>query len=332
MERHGRVQGQRAPILRIVEFPRYMRDATSLPGMIGISESTGFNSRLDGEEAIDYPFYVTAHEVAHQWWGQQVVAANVQGAAMLHESLARYSALMVMEAEFGLPGVRRVLRYEHEWYLRGRGGERGVEPPLALAERQDYVYYHKEALAMYALRDAVGEARLNQALSRFLSRFALSGAPYSTTAELLEEIRPTVPAESAHLVEDLFERVTMYDNKGVAATSTQRADGTFLVRVEIEARKRRTDSVGVEREIPLDSWIDIAIFGESEGSGTVSARANRLPAASGCGTTTANSAGFLEAFRSVVSGPVVGYRTHSGSPTSQRTACSMAVRAPSVIR
>ena len=58
-----------------------------------------------------------------------------------------------------------MLAYEHEWYLRGRGGERGMEPPLALAERQEYVYYHKGALAMHALRDAVGEERLNQALA-----------------------------------------------------------------------------------------------------------------------------------------------------------------------
>ncbi|HYG63456.1 MAG TPA: hypothetical protein VEL74_12815, partial [Thermoanaerobaculia bacterium] len=45
--------------LRIVEFPRYVRDATSFPGLIAFSEAMGFNARLDGEEAIDFPFYVT---------------------------------------------------------------------------------------------------------------------------------------------------------------------------------------------------------------------------------------------------------------------------------
>jgi ABC-type transport system involved in multi-copper enzyme maturation permease subunit len=258
--------------LRIVEFPGYVRDATSFPGMIAVSEATGFNARLDGEEAIDFPFYVTAHEVAHQWWGQQLVAANVQGGAMLHETLAQYSALMVMEAELGRQGIRRVLAYEHDWYLRGRGGERGVEPPLALVDRQDYVYYHRGALAMYALRDAVGEARLNQALKRYLARAASGEPPYTTTAELLEEIRPAVPAGSEHLVEDLFERITMFDNKVAGATSTERADGTFLVRIEVEAHKRRADGAGAEREIPIDDWIDIAVFGEGEdgeGGGTV---------------------------------------------------------------
>jgi hypothetical protein len=257
--------------LRIVEFPRYVRDGTAFPGLIALSESMGFNARLDGEEAIDYPFYVTAHEVAHQWWGQQLVGANVQGAGMLHESLAQYSALMVMEAEFGRRGTRRVLEYEHDWYLRGRAGERAVEAPLALVDAQEYVYYHKGALAMYALRDATGEVRLNQALSRYLSSVAFQEPPHTTTAELLKEIRLAVPEGSEPLLEDLFETITMFDTEVAAATSTERADGTFLVRFELTAHKLRADSAGAEREIPLDDWIDIAIFGEEEdgeGGGT----------------------------------------------------------------
>ncbi|MDP9192825.1 MAG: ABC transporter permease subunit, partial [Acidobacteriota bacterium] len=252
--------------LRIVEFPRYVRDGTAFPGLIALSESMGFNARLNGEEAIDYPFYVTAHEVAHQWWGQQLVGANVQGVGMLHETLAQYSALMVMEAELGRQKMRGVLEYERDWYLRGRAGERGVEAPLALAGGQDYVYYHKGALAMYALRDAVGEVRLNQALSRYLSRAAFAEPPYTTTRELLEEIRPAVPAGWEHMVADLFETITIFNIKVAAATSTERADGTFLVRVELEAHKLRADGTGAEREIPIDDWIDIAVVGEEGGT------------------------------------------------------------------
>ena len=193
--------------LRIVEFPGYVRDATSFPGMVAFSESLGWNARLDGEEAIDFPFYVTAHEVAHQWWGQQLVAANARGAGMLHETLAQYSALMVAEREFGRQKLRRILEYERQWYRRGRAGERGEEPPLALVERQDYVYYHKGALAMYALREAAGEERINAALARYLARVAHQGPPYATAAGLLAELRLAMPADSAHLVEELFEKV-----------------------------------------------------------------------------------------------------------------------------
>lgn len=248
--------------LRIVEFPRYVRDATSFPGLISFSEAMGFNARLSADLAIDYPFYVTAHEVAHQWWGQQLVGANVQGVAMLHESLAQYTALMVMEQEFGQQGIMPVLAQEHHWYLRGRAAERGIEPPLALVEKQDYVYYHKGALAMYALRSAVGEQQLNQTLAKYL-KLATSREPiYSTTADFLNAIRTITPTTPGNFIEDWFEQRTLYDNQIVTATSSQRADGKYVVRLDLQLEKRRANEAGVEQRVPTDDWLDIAIYAQ----------------------------------------------------------------------
>lgn len=55
---------------------------------------------------------MTAHEVAHQWWGHQVGAANVQGSAIISESLSQYSALMIMEKKYGPEKIRKFLKYE----------------------------------------------------------------------------------------------------------------------------------------------------------------------------------------------------------------------------
>ena len=66
-------------MLRIVEFPRYGRFAGSFPGLIPFSESIGFIARLSGEDAIGYPFYVTAHEVAHQWWATRSCPPTSRG-------------------------------------------------------------------------------------------------------------------------------------------------------------------------------------------------------------------------------------------------------------
>src|SRR3546814_8282243 len=87
--------------LRILEFPSYAQFAQAFAGTVPYSESIGFIADLRDEDDIDYVFYVTAHEVAHQWWAHQVVGANVQGATMLSESLAQYSALMGLEDESG---------------------------------------------------------------------------------------------------------------------------------------------------------------------------------------------------------------------------------------
>lgn len=248
--------------LRIVEFPRYVRDGTSFPGMITLSESMGFNARLGGTSTVDFPFYVTAHEVAHQWWGQQLVGANAQGTGTLHETLAQYSALMVAEQEFGRQQMPPILAYEQEWYLRGRANERGVERSLAYVDRQEYVYYHKGALAMYALRDAVGEAPLNRALSAYLSRVAFKGPPYTTATELVSAIRAGVPNDAQPLVTDLFERNVRFNNTLVAAHAKERADGTYLVRLEWRAKKLQSDSAGTELELPIDDWMDIAILND----------------------------------------------------------------------
>ena len=132
--------------VRILEFPRYARFAQSFANTIPFSESIGFIADLRDPDDIDYVFYVTAHEVAHQWWAHQVIGADVQGSTMIVESLAQYSALMVMEKEYGREHMRRFLRYELDRYLSGRGGEadRGA---AADARREPAVHPLREGLA-----------------------------------------------------------------------------------------------------------------------------------------------------------------------------------------
>ena len=141
--------------VRILEFPRYARFAESFPNTIPFSESIGFIARIDDAkpDSIDYVFYVTAHEVAHQWWAHQVMGGNVQGATLMSETMAQYSALMVMEKEYGRDKMRRFLKFELDNYLQARGGERIEELPLYLVENQPYIHYRKGSLVMYALRD-----------------------------------------------------------------------------------------------------------------------------------------------------------------------------------
>jgi hypothetical protein len=93
--------------LRIVEFPRYGGFGHAGPHTIAFAEHAFFSRVKDGE--IDQPFYGTAHEVAHQWWGGMVRGAPVRGHGFLSESLANYSAMMVVEKAYGAEVARRVL-------------------------------------------------------------------------------------------------------------------------------------------------------------------------------------------------------------------------------
>jgi ABC-2 type transport system permease protein len=254
--------------LRIVEFPRYARFAQALPNTIPFSESIGFIGRLaDDPEAIDYVFYVTAHEVGHMWWAHQVIGANVQGATLMSETMAQYSALMVMEKEYGRDKMRRFLKYELDSYLGGRGAERIEEMPIYLVEDQPYIHYRKGSLVMYALRDAIGEQPLNAALKEYVQAVKFQQPPYTNSPEFLDYLAKAVPPDRLGLLDDLFRNITLYENRATTATWAKRDDGKYLVTLQFAAAKYRADGKGKETEQPLDDWVDIGVFGE-KGEGT----------------------------------------------------------------
>ncbi|MCD0280618.1 ABC transporter permease subunit [Xanthomonas melonis] len=251
--------------VRIIEFPGYSRFAQSFANTIPYSESIGFIADLRDKDAIDYVFYVTAHEVAHQWWAHQVIGANVQGATMLSESLAQYSALMVMEREYGRAHMRRFLKYELDRYLEGRGGETIDELPLYRVENQQYIHYRKGSLVFYRLREEIGEAALNRALQRFLQAKAFQQPPYTTSAELLEAIRAEARPDQQAMITDLFERIIFYDNRVLSAQARKRPDGRFDVTVQAQAAKLQADGRGKEKPVAMDDWIEVAVYGLPDG-------------------------------------------------------------------
>ena len=246
---------------RIIEFPRYESFAQSFPNTIPYSEAIGFIARVDVDDPkdIDYPYYVTAHEVAHQWWAHQVMSGDVQGGTMLVESLAQYSALMVMRQKVGALRMRKFLAYELDRYLIGRATEQKKELPLSRVENQGYVHYAKGSLVMYALADYLGEDRLNAAIRGFRDKHAFKGPPYPSTSELLADIRAVTPPEMQYVIDDLFERIVIYDNRATKATAKPLPGGRYEVSVTVVAKKRVADALGKETDAPLADLIDIGV-------------------------------------------------------------------------
>ncbi len=252
--------------VRILEFPRYQQFAQSFPNTIPYSESIGFIAKVDDKDPkdIDYPYYVTAHEIAHQWWAHQVIGANVQGATMMSETLAQYSALMVMKKKFGDAKMKRFLKYELDSYLVGRATERKKEMPLYRNENQAYIYYRKGSLAMYALQDAIGEDAVNRALAAYIKKVAYQEPPYTTSRELLAEFRAVTPPRYQYLIADLFETITLYENRAVSATYREKGGGRYEVTLTIAAKKLRADEGGTQKEEPMDDWVDIGVLGADD--------------------------------------------------------------------
>ncbi len=245
---------------RIVEFPSYADFAQSFANTIPYSENIGFLSQLGDPQDIDLATYVTAHEIAHQWWAHQLIPAQQQGATMLVETFAQYSAMRVMEQMYGPEQLRRFLKYELDRYLRGRGGEVVEELPLARVENQPHIHYRKGTLAMFWLKEVVGAEVVDAAMAEMLTRYAFRSAPYPNTRDFLAILRARAgPAHDA-LITDLFETITLWDSKLEAASATQRADGRWDLSLAIAARKFRADGQGVQTEVPLDEVFEVGAF------------------------------------------------------------------------
>jgi len=246
--------------MRIIEFPGYRSFAQSFANTVPYSERIGFISDLRDPENIDPVYYVTAHEVAHQWWGHQVGAANVQGSAIMSESLSQYGALMVMEKKYGPEKIRKFLKYELDRYLRGRSVESIEEMPMLRSENQQYIHYRKGSVVMMSIKDRLGEQRLNQALADFLKAFKYQSTPYPTTIDLMAYLTQNTDDSEKAFISNLFEHITLYDLKTTNVDVTEREDGQFDLAITIEASLKRSDGQGVETEEDFVDMIDIGLF------------------------------------------------------------------------
>ncbi|MEM1328173.1 MAG: M1 family aminopeptidase [Bacteroidota bacterium] len=204
------------PQLRIVEIPRYRDFAQAFPCTIAISESMGFVMDVDEETDVDMVFFIAAHEIAHQWWGVQLPAANVQGQKMVLETLAQYSALMVLQQKYSKVKVDQLLRQEYDQYKKGIRQQKKTESSLVLVDDEEHIYYAKGILNMYALQQAIGEEQINLALKNFLADWRggrrINGQQqYATSNDLLSYLKKVCPEEFKRIITHLFEEVNVIE-------------------------------------------------------------------------------------------------------------------------
>lgn len=246
---------------RIIEFPRFADFAQSFPGTMPYSEGVGFIQDFKDPDAdIDMMFYVAAHEIGHQYWGHQECGAMMQGSEMLVETFAQWSALMVMEHEYGRDQMRKFLRYEMDRYLRGRGRESQKELPLAKCEGQGYIHYNKGSGAMYYLKEMIGEDKVNAALRAFLEKFRYAPPPYPVSLDAIDEFYAQAPDSLDYVVKDLFEDITLFENRCREASVKDLGNGKWEVTIQVECRKLKADELGKETEVPVSDYIEIGAF------------------------------------------------------------------------
>jgi len=235
------------PVLRVLEFPRYASFAQSFPTTVPYSEEFGWVGDFRDPDKTDYAYYVTAHEVAHQWWGHQIMPSRTRGANQISETMAEYSALMVLKQRYGADAMPKFLKYALDQYLRGRSNEDKFEANMLDNDTRSYVWYQKGSMLMYALQDYIGEERVNKALNDYMkaARFRQE-APFTTSLEWYGFLKAATPDSLRPWLTDNFEKLTLYDNRITKAEAKSLGNDRYQVRLYIRSETQYYDKTGKE--------------------------------------------------------------------------------------
>ncbi len=253
-------------VLRIVEVPTMRRGlARAQPTIFSWSEDGGFLSRIDDPEEADQVFLTTAHELAHQWWGYVVTPAKSEGAFMLTETMAQFASAMCLERKYGQEIMSDYREDEMKSYLRRRSRDRDGERPMCRSwPGQDYMNYPKSTVTMYALKEYIGEDAVNMALKHIIEEYGFREDVFAGPMDLIQAFRSVTPEKYQYLVTDLFEKITLYDNRVISASAEKLPDNKFKVTLQLSSIKYYADEFGAETAASMSDYIPVSIFGENE--------------------------------------------------------------------
>jgi hypothetical protein len=246
--------------IRFVEQPGRRRTLFANTINIRYQEGVSFINPEGDPRGIDLPFALVAHEVAHQWWGNQLLPAALVGAAVLTESLAWYSALEIVEGHYGREHRERLLGAMREDLLNPR--PLAGTPLLRATER--FQWYRKGVIALYTLREYIGAERVNAALRSFFERHGSGTLPLPTTLDLYRELQAVTPEELRYVLVDLFEANTYWELAAKQVEAKQIATGEWQVTLDVRARKLVVDEQSVETEVPMDDLVEVGVFAAAE--------------------------------------------------------------------
>jgi len=190
--------------IRIIEFPhteeRYT--ATLKSNNIPASEILFNINSQKMDMGLNLPFYVIAHELTHEWFGNKVMPADAEGAKLLTESITEYISLRIYEEYFGEAYSEKFLSVQYNRYNRGRRMEKAEESPLSnVLSHQDYIAYGKGAIAFFEISKSIGKDKFDSILRAYLLKFRFRSDLYPTTRDFIELLKQNTNKEEHQMID-----------------------------------------------------------------------------------------------------------------------------------
>jgi hypothetical protein len=233
--------------LRLSEFPGLAGYAQGFPTNITFSETIGFMSKPTAEQ--DTPFMVTAHEAAHQWFGNILRPGAAPGGNILSEGMAHYASARLIRQVRG-DRMRMAFLRGIEF---GYGNARSADDELPMTETDgsrsgdQTVTYDKGGWVFWMLMEHMGEERMDAGMREFIGKFK-DGPDHPLLQDLVEALRPHAPDAAAY---DAFTKQWFYDVvvpelKVESAVTTAPADAGGTWRTVLKVRNAGTGTVPLE--------------------------------------------------------------------------------------
>jgi len=193
--------------LKVSEFPNFASYAQGFATNITFSEGIGFLTKSDPKTNL--AFMVTAHETAHQWWGNILMPGKGPGGNILSEGMAHFSTILLMDQMKGLRDrIEFCRRIEADY-----GDNRVVdsERPLVRIDGSRpgdrTVTYNKAGFVFWMLLNHMGRDACLEGLQRFIGHYS-TDPDHPVLQDFLASMRPFASDTAAF---DTFTQAWFFD-------------------------------------------------------------------------------------------------------------------------
>jgi ABC-2 type transport system permease protein len=248
--------------IRLAETSNYGPHDASMTTMDTYAEYYAWNADFTDPNQFDYCYFNTTRELAQQWWRFQVAPNSTEGSLDIPEGLATYSALVMAEKKYGKNNIKSTLQDQLWFYLFIRRRMEEKEHPLIKADKW-FEWGGKAGVALYGLRDLIGEDSLNSALREFKNAYAFKNKPpFAGANDLYRYLQKHVPDSLQYYLTDTWQKITLYDNKVTEAKAVPTGNkNEYKVTFKVDAGKVWIDDKG--NDIPaknMNDYVDIGVF------------------------------------------------------------------------
>ncbi|MDR2235725.1 MAG: ABC transporter permease subunit [Chryseobacterium sp.] len=180
--------------------------ATAYPSAIFMPEDMVFHANIRADKEQDVINELAGHELSHLWWGNsQIDPDDREGAAMLTETLAMYTEMMLYQKLHGKEKMKERLRVHQQIYEDEKGFSDGLPLYRTLGDTP-HISYSKGAVVMVKLSELLGEDKVNTALKNFLHHNRYPKKPSSL--DLIDELYKVCPNDTVKKkVDRLFKTI-----------------------------------------------------------------------------------------------------------------------------